>query len=839
MIYHCCDERRRDALLGHPALNGFDSVEVSDDPTLPMAQRQRELRVRFANPVALLDPAQFRVDGGVRIATVAVLTVAAGDADPDGELRTLRLGLDRAGDFSPYTLRLVAGDGDAPPPGFDPVLARIEFGFKAACPTGLDCVDAVGCPPPTYPGIEQGYLARDYASFRRDLLARIGALAPGWRERTPADLGVALVEVLAYIGDTLAYRQDAVGTEAYLGTARLRNSVRGHVRLVDYTVHEGCAARAWVQFTVRPEADGLPLHAAFDDQPTRVLSHLPGTPPLLAAGSGAAEEALTQGPQVFELLHDLTLFVAHNQLAFHPWGARECCLPRGATRATLRGHYPNLTTGDVLILAERVGAATGLTADADPDKRHAVRLASVALSQDPLGGRFEDPPHDDPVPITEITWQAGDALPFPLCISARAGTQDLTDIAVAYGNVALADAGLTLSAETLPPVPAPNPVLTPVVESGAHCAATPAAARPARYRPTLQHAPLVWARTYAPTTSATAALALDGRATIAQLWLTDSDGAPWQARRDLLAHGPLDRVGTVETETDGRASLRFGDGLHGARPAPGLGFSARYRIGAGAAGNVGRGALRHLISADPTLVTSLDPPLIEAVTNWLPARGGADPESLTAIRASAPHAFRTQERAVTSADFGTLARRLGSVQRVQATPRWTGSWRTTFVSVDRDGGQAVDAPFRAALRNHLEAFRLAGQDLAIDAPREVALELALEVCVAPGHFPERVRKALLERFHNRVGANGKAGLFHPDRFSFGEPVFLSPLVAAAQATPGVDSVRVGRFRRYADPASDARDDGVLPLARLEIARLDNDPNFPERGVFTLTLRGQS
>ena len=50
---------------------------------------------------------------------------------------------------------------------------------------------------------------------------------------------VALVELLAYAGDQLSYYQDAVATEAYLGTARRRVSVRRHARLVDYPMHDG------------------------------------------------------------------------------------------------------------------------------------------------------------------------------------------------------------------------------------------------------------------------------------------------------------------------------------------------------------------------------------------------------------------------------------------------------------------------------------------------------------------------------------------------------------------------------------------------------------------------
>src|SRR5439155_578231 len=53
-------------------------------------------------------------------------------------------------------------------------------------------------------------------------------------------------ELLAYVGDHLSYYQDAVATEAYLDTARQRISVRRHARLMDYHMHEGCNARAWV-----------------------------------------------------------------------------------------------------------------------------------------------------------------------------------------------------------------------------------------------------------------------------------------------------------------------------------------------------------------------------------------------------------------------------------------------------------------------------------------------------------------------------------------------------------------------------------------------------------------
>src|SRR5207247_9434579 len=111
------------------------------------------------------------------------------------------------------------------------------------------CVDTVA------PAPQIDYLARDYASFRRLMLDRLAVLIPDWRERNAADVGIALVELLAYSADRLSYFQDAAATEAYLGTARRRTSVRRHARLVDYPVHEGANARAWISFEVKKSGD--------------------------------------------------------------------------------------------------------------------------------------------------------------------------------------------------------------------------------------------------------------------------------------------------------------------------------------------------------------------------------------------------------------------------------------------------------------------------------------------------------------------------------------------------------------------------------------------------------
>jgi hypothetical protein len=159
------------------------------------------------------------------------------------------------------------------------------------------------------------------------------------------------------------------------------------------------------------------------------------------------------------------------------------------------------------------------------------------------------------------------------------------------------------------------------------------------------------------------------------------------------------------------------------------------------------------------------------------------------------------------------------------------------VTADRTGGLPVDDEFESAMRGHLERFRMAGHDLEIDGPRFVSLEVEMIVCVKPEYFRSSVKQALLTVFSNRTLPDGRRGVFHPDNFTFGQPVFLSALYKAAQEVAGVDSVVITRLHRQGKFSPLALSTGKLELERLEIARLDNDPNFAERGVLRLKLKG--
>lgn len=840
-----CKTEARRAEIRRRGGNGLDYLEVDDSQT--------ELCVHFLGHIPDgITAENVRLRGGrcVRVESVAVHH--AEDREKDD---CLAIRLAAPGDFSTYELCLVEVDEQGhetgrPFPGLDPRYACLSFTFKVGCPSDLDCLASPPCPEPPRREPDVDYLAKDFGSFGRLLTDRLSLLTPSWKERHAPDVGVTLVELLAYAGDDLSYAQDAVATEAYLGTARRRVSVRRHARLVDYVLHEGCNARAWL--AVKAAADA-PLDLADVLFVTRV-EELAKAPVLteveldrVASERYEAFEPFVPGPA-----GSLALAMAHNEISIYAWGDRECCLPRGATSATLVDGWvdvpaasPDLRPGDqktppddgpatrprklrlkrcdFLLFEEVLGPDTADPADADPTHRHVVRLTRVTPSVDPLSGQ----------PVLEVEWGDADALPFPLCVSSLGpppACAYLPDVSVARGNVLLVDHGRRRS-DPLGPVPV---VVTdpPCVCEGRTGDVAPGAGA---FEPRLPRGPVTWADRPAPCSPASVLFRRDVRGTNPAVELIET--APpawrWEPRPDLLESDGYERHFVVEVDDLGLAHLRFGDGELGRRPTAGATFAASYRVGNGYSGNVGAETIAHLVfRKNPTAG------LVEGVRNPLPAMGGTDPESLDEARLRAPHAFRRQlQRAVTADDYARIAERSAKVQRAAAALRWNGSWYEMTVGVDALGKEAADPALLVEIDGDLHPFRRIGHDLRVRRASAVPIRLALRICVKPHYLRGHVEAELLDVLSNRDLGGGRRGLFHPDELTFGEGVALSRVVAAAQAVTGVASVEVTAFERQLEGPHQELRDSFLPLGPFEIARLDNDPRAPGNGVLTLDMRG--
>jgi hypothetical protein len=885
----CSVPARREKLRLAGTLNGIDYVEVGDDGV--------SLCVHLFGEIPQgLGVANVRISGGDRITGLRVLSVNP-ELEPDmHDDACLRMVLDREGDHTAYCLCLVdAASGNDPAswqayPGFDPRYACVPLHFRLDCAKTLDCADETPCVSPPSPAPEINYLAKDYASFRQLFLDRLALDMPAWQERHVPDLGIALVETLAYTADYLSYYQDAVATEAYLGTARKRISVRRHARLVDYRMHEGCNARALVTLACSNDLS-LELANLLLLVPPPGQGHLqPGVIDAAQLDVARAQGALIYEPMPLDGMTTFDVVAAHSAIRLHRWGDELCCLPRGSTRATLVDTLPSappaatdaaaatapqralkLVAGDLLIFEEVLGPQTGNPADADPAHRHAVRLTDVRTSVDPLDGTL----------LLEVAWDACDALPFDLCLSVRTPAPHcawLHDVSLARGNVLLVDhgehvrgqctstaicmpdgsdgdyPGLTAALAAMPDACARCGTLVEdcwLVPGGTHygCCRCDGAVQDVRRPPVdtghvLPDTPLTWAEPLPPHAPVCRLLARDPRQALPQLAVHGGEladvlvaGVPdprwrWLPQYDLLASGPDDRHFVVEIDDDGAAHLRFGDGMLGAQPQAGDFFRAASRIGNGPAGNVGRDSIVWLALKSGVLSADLQP------RNPLPASGGTAPESLAEVKLYAPGAFRAKPlRAIVADDYARFAAQAPELQGAVAALEWSGSWYAADVMVDPLGRENLPAGLARRIRAQLERYRRIGHDIEVHAACYVPLRIVLFVCVLPDFLVAHVEAELRDRFSSGLRRDGTPGFFHPDRLKLGAPVFASALLAEAQSITGVAHVEVSCLARADDPTDGVPDDGVLHLAAREIAQLDNDPDHPDHGSISFNMGG--
>ncbi|QDH33206.1 baseplate J/gp47 family protein [Porphyrobacter sp. YT40] len=817
------------AVPGATPTNGIIAVEV-----IEAGGEAVDLRLELVFDAATSGPARVRdtdiaISGGQRRPTVAV---AEGGVTASGRVLTVRV--PRRGDFSLYTLRLERGG--VPLPGFDPLLSAIPVGFRLQCAQNFDCEtpDPADEAPLAQAAID--YLARDYAGFRRLMLDRFAALSSGWRDPGPASAEVTLIEMLAHLADRLAYAQDSVATEATLDTARMRISAKRHARLVDYHMSDGCSARAFVHVRMTPPGPGRPANVAGINPGARFLTAWTTLPP---AGPDArhAGEARVGGAQVFEAVLPAQLTSAHNRIEIHDYAGGLSELPRGTTGMALADPDGALTlaVGDLLLIEEVLD--TNGNASPDPARRHVVRITQRQAGSDPVGA-VDGGGNPVPLQLLHVAWSPADALPFALPLARVAALDSIEGLAigsvqptaVARGNMVLVDHGEGRGYDSIKPLRAPGR---------------------RRVFMTLSQTPVAFALpTPRAEESAQAMLVADPSRAAARIDARQDVGAGgdpvWELVPEMFDARADSRVLALDVDDLGRGVLRTGDGISGRIPEPDTAFDLRYRIGGGSIGNVGAESISHLltdahIGLDGALVTGFSGQAanIAAIRNPLPATGGRDPESIAEARLRAPLDFRDPRRAVTPQDYAKRLLDDPDVTNAHGIERWTGAERAIVLLVDLANGAALTDAVEARLRRLLEPYRLAGHVLEFRTPVMVPLELAMRVCVRPQALRDKVHERLLQVFSSGRFADGSTGLFHPDSFSFGTPLLLSRLYAAAQAVDGVRHVDVTRLRRQgiAGASDDALETGQLLVGDYEIPLLANDPNFPDRGTVTFMMEG--
>jgi hypothetical protein len=805
-------------LLDHQRLTGIDFIEVDESQTI--------LHVHFHKPPsAALEADLSRED--ILIAPDAPDGAPAPEIDafiwiglPDD--RALEVIVAAPGPFGYYRLTLSHAD-------VDPFFNRARFSFKVNCPNPFDCRVDVECAQGAadYSGID--YRARDFESYRLALLDFAAARWPDWTERHRADVGIMLLELMATLGDELAYYQDRVAWEAYLQTATQPRSARAHARLVDYETAPALAPWTWLDVQVNALA-GDPAGA-------------------LAAGTPVWAETLAGERVGYEIgrgLADIRAGVSYavdsaiNAPEAHLWTEDEVCLPAGATDLYVKG-----AVADLLELLEQLDDGTpartillctdpqGPDAGARPAHRVLMRMIGAEETFDPLTEEA----------ITRLWFDP--AVPTPVDL-------DLESLTV-HGNLLPATAGEYRSFDAVIGAAGDVPAIVPDEVRDELVAAVERAGpgdHPV-HRLFLEETHVYGLCWLSPDGTAAAALPEVDVAEMRWDGTELVEEEPWTWRRSLLGSASSLPDSTDYTIEDGRwgqvrefhrplgdvvhrdyagadgQTLRFGDGELGLSPARGTIFRVQYRIGGGRRANVGPGAIRHIGDLPPDLAVSLSNPLA--------VDAGTDAETLEQVRRDAPEAWKAiTYRAVRPEDYEEAAERLDWVDHAGSRSLWTGSWLSMFTTPDPRDMADLPTQRRAELEIWLDRFRQTGRDSRVSDPLYADLDLEIHICVSP----DSERSDVARRVKRRL-TGGEGSFFDPDARTFGDTVERARLEAAIHEVPGVRAVSSIRHRRrgwfgWRELGTRYRPDGAA-----EIIRVEDEPARPERGSILLLMEGGS
>jgi predicted phage baseplate assembly protein len=276
----------------------------------------------------------------------------------------------------------------------------------------------------------------------------------------------------------------------------------------------------------------------------------------------------------------------------------------------------------------------------------------------------------------------------------------------------------------------------------------------------------------------------------------------WTEVSDFTRTGPTDRHYVWDSSS---GEIRFGpwvrqpDGIvrrYGATPQEGSLISVTgYRVGGGAAGNVGARTLTAPRTALPYVTT---------VSNLRAATGGSDPETVDEARIRGPLSLRTGRRAVTAADFEQLS--LESSPRVArvrcAVPETNGGPvrlllipRRPTTSGLRDVDEfALEETLVDEVTAGLEPRRLVGSRIELTTPYYVGVSVVLAVRVSAGHSAPTVRQGVEETL--RTWLDPLHGGADRTGWPFDRSLTALGVVHRLEGLPGVGAIEDVRLHEY-------------------------------------------
>jgi predicted phage baseplate assembly protein len=272
------------------------------------------------------------------------------------------------------------------------------------------------------------------------------------------------------------------------------------------------------------------------------------------------------------------------------------------------------------------------------------------------------------------------------------------------------------------------------------------------------------------------------------------NGVRWDEARSLYDLGPNDRGYVVRIDDDARASVTFGDGVHGARlPSGASNVSASYRSGIGPDGEVDAGSL--------TLLRAM-PLGLRGVSNALAAAGAEGPERLAEARRNAPLTVLTFERVVSLDDYVSYARTFPGIGKARGDLLWVDGVNIVHLTV----AGATGGDPGVVLGNLIESIGKVSDpsqrfEVGVFTQRYFTCEA--ELAVDDRYLEEKVWAAVEARLQ---------AAFSFEAREFAQSVTAAEVIKLIHEVPGVIAVNLKKLVPYSDQDDTVQVPEIAPVA---------------------------
>jgi Baseplate J-like protein len=272
------------------------------------------------------------------------------------------------------------------------------------------------------------------------------------------------------------------------------------------------------------------------------------------------------------------------------------------------------------------------------------------------------------------------------------------------------------------------------------------------------------------------------------------NGLEWTQAGSFYKQSPVATVYVVSLDSQGNATITFGDGVNGNRLPTGIGnVTASYSYGAGAA-SPPAGRLTTILQPQPNLA---------AVQNPIAVSGGADAQPAADVKENAPASVFTFGRAVSALDYQVIAAQSAGVSQAQGIWSFDNKTQRTTVTIyvaGTDSSPASSAAAQTAAQAALAGSEDPNRPVTVLAASPILLQISATLIVADNYVLSDVFADAIAVLTDPVN-----GAFAPSACPIGSRFYRSALDAALMvpgvvAVQGLQAFRTGSWlARWGEP----------------------------------------